>query len=152
MKNRVVIAIAIAGMLLGGGAGAVDAGCADTPYLGEICTFAGSYCPQNFFVPAAGQVLPIDGDNAPLFSLLGTSFGGDGITTFALPDLRGAIVVGTGALAGSSGAPLSLGQTGGGVTTATVLAGNDTQAPAGPLPFVGLTQCIAIAGVFPERP
>jgi len=39
--------------------------------------------------PAAGQILPISGNQA-LFSLLGTTYGGDGITTFALPDLRGA--------------------------------------------------------------
>jgi microcystin-dependent protein len=39
-------------------------------------------------VPAAGQVLPIS-QNQAMFALLGTTYGGDGITTFALPDMRG---------------------------------------------------------------
>ncbi len=56
-----------------------DSAQASDPILGEVRLFAGSYCPQGS-VPAAGQAL---------FSLLGTTFGGDGTLKFALPDLRG---------------------------------------------------------------
>ena len=62
------------------------------PYLGEIFAFAGATPPQGF-VFAAGQVLSI-AQNTALFSLLGTTFGGNGQTTFALPDLRGRSIVG----------------------------------------------------------
>ena len=53
------------------------------PYLGEIQTFAFSFCPTGW-APLNGQLLPIN-QNQALFSLLGTTYGGDGITTFALP-------------------------------------------------------------------
>src|SRR5438105_13039126 len=61
--------------------------CDATPFLGDVCPVAYAACPQGF-AAANGQLLPI-GSNQPLFSLLGTTFGGDGIDTFALPDLRG---------------------------------------------------------------
>jgi hypothetical protein len=54
--------------------------------LGQVWLVAGSVAGG---MPAAGQVLPIS-QNAALFSLLGTTYGGDGLNTFALPDLRGA--------------------------------------------------------------
>jgi microcystin-dependent protein len=53
------------------------------PYLGEIQTFAFTFCPVGW-TPTLGQLLPISQYTA-LFSLLGTTYGGDGITTFALP-------------------------------------------------------------------
>lgn len=55
--------------------------------LGEVELFAGNVAPHGL-VEAAGQVLPISGHDA-LFELLGTTYGGDGEDTFALPDLRG---------------------------------------------------------------
>ena len=61
--------------------------CGDNAYLGEVCTFAFDYCPQNF-APANGQILQI-AQNSALFALLGNRYGGDGRTTFGLPDLRG---------------------------------------------------------------
>jgi len=61
-------------------------------YIGEIHLFAGSFAPQGWAL-CLGQLLPISGNQA-LFSLLGTTFGGDGQTTFALPDLRGRIPLG----------------------------------------------------------
>ncbi|MBF0688460.1 MAG: phage tail protein [Cellulomonas sp.] len=64
------------------------------PYVGEIRLFAGSYAPSGWAL-CNGQLLPIE-QNAPLFSLLGVSYGGDGRTTFALPDLRDASPVGVG--------------------------------------------------------
>lgn len=68
--------------------------CGDTPFVGEICTFAFNYCPQGF-LPANGSLQNINTYNA-LFALLGTQFGGDGRTTFGLPDLRARVVAGTG--------------------------------------------------------
>lgn len=63
-------------------------------YIGSVCTFAGNYCPDGY-MKAEGQLLPIS-QNTALFSLLGTNFGGDGRTNFALPDLRGRTPVGLG--------------------------------------------------------
>ena len=63
----------------------------DTPFLGEIQIFAGPYAPRNWAF-CNGQLLPIN-QNQALFSLLGTTYGGDGQTTFALPDLRGRVPV-----------------------------------------------------------
>ncbi|MEM7057623.1 MAG: tail fiber protein [Pseudomonadota bacterium] len=59
----------------------------DSIYLGEIIWFAGTFAPGGFAF-ADGQLLPI-AQVVALFSLIGTSHGGDGTTTFALPDLRG---------------------------------------------------------------
>jgi len=64
------------------------------PYLGEVMIFAGTYAPQNYMI-CAGQTLSIS-DNCALYSILGTTYGGDGRVTFCLPDLRGKAVVGTG--------------------------------------------------------
>jgi microcystin-dependent protein len=57
------------------------------PFIGQITLFAFDFAPRGW-APCAGQVLPIN-QNQALFALLGTNFGGDGRTTFALPDLRG---------------------------------------------------------------
>ena len=59
------------------------------PFIGEIIIFAGNF-PIRGFAYCDGQLLPIS-QNTALFSLLGTTFGGDGRTTFALPDLKGRI-------------------------------------------------------------
>lgn len=55
-------------------------------YIGELREFPYNFCPRGW-TEAAGQMLPIS-QNTALFSLLGTNFGGDGRTTFGLPDLR----------------------------------------------------------------
>ena len=59
------------------------------PYLGEIEAFPFNFAPKGWAF-CAGQLLPIN-QNQALFALLGTTFGGNGTTTFALPDLRGRI-------------------------------------------------------------
>lgn len=59
------------------------------PYLGEIRIFGFNFAPRGW-AQCDGQLLPI-GQNTALFSLLGTTYGGDGETTFALPDLRGRV-------------------------------------------------------------
>ncbi|MFP3388512.1 phage tail protein [Brevibacillus sp. SIMBA_040] len=60
-------------------------------YLGEIRMFAGNYAPQGWAL-CNGQLLNIS-EYDPLYALLGTTYGGDGQTTFGLPDLRGRIPV-----------------------------------------------------------
>lgn len=62
------------------------------PYIGEIRIFAGVYEPANWKF-CNGQLLNIN-DNQALYALIGTLYGGDGVTTFALPDLRGRLPVG----------------------------------------------------------
>lgn len=57
------------------------------PYIGEIRMFAGNF-PPNGWMFCEGQLLPIS-ENDTLFTLIGTTYGGDGQETFALPDLRG---------------------------------------------------------------
>ncbi len=57
------------------------------PFLGEVRIFAGNFAPRGWAF-CDGQLLPI-AQNQALFALLGTTYGGDGIRTFALPDLRG---------------------------------------------------------------
>jgi microcystin-dependent protein len=57
------------------------------PFLGEIRMFAGNFAPKGWAF-CNGQILPIS-QNSALFSILGTTYGGNGQTTFALPDLRG---------------------------------------------------------------
>jgi microcystin-dependent protein len=57
------------------------------PYVGEIRMFAGDFAPVGWML-CEGQILSI-AENETLFSLIGTTYGGDGQTTFALPDLRG---------------------------------------------------------------
>lgn len=69
-------------------------------YLGEIRVFAGNFAPVGWSV-CNGSLLSIS-NNEALFSLLGTTYGGDGITTFALPDLRQRIAYNQGTLQGGS--------------------------------------------------
>lgn len=57
------------------------------PYVGEIRMFAGNFAPAGWMF-CEGQLLPIS-ENETLFQLIGTTYGGDGQSTFALPDLRG---------------------------------------------------------------
>lgn len=65
---------------------------ADEPYLGEVRLFAGNFAPRGWAF-CNGQILQIS-QNTALFSLLGTTYGGDGRITFALPDMRGRAMMG----------------------------------------------------------
>lgn len=71
-----------------------------TPYLSEIRMFSFDFPPRGW-ATCAGQILSI-AQNTALFSLLGTTFGGNGVTTFALPDLRSRVPLHPGQLGGGS--------------------------------------------------
>ena len=63
-------------------------------FLGQMMTVGFNFCPRDWAI-AEGQILPIN-QNQSLYSLLGTTYGGDGRTSFALPDLRSRVNVGLG--------------------------------------------------------
>ncbi len=65
-----------------------------TPFIGQIMLFAGNFAPRGWAL-CNGQLLSIS-QNTALFSILGTTYGGDGVNNFALPDLRGRAPIGFG--------------------------------------------------------
>lgn len=77
-----------------------DSASAQPMYLGEIFAVGFNFCPRTS-AALDGQILPIS-QNQALFSLLGTMYGGDGRTSFALPDMRGRVAFGHGQGAGLS--------------------------------------------------
>ena len=87
--------------------GPVAAG--DQPFVGEIVCFPFNFAPKGWAM-AQGQLLSIS-QNTALFSLLGTNYGGDGKSTFALPDLRGRSAINAGQGPGLT--PSAVGDTGG---------------------------------------
>jgi microcystin-dependent protein len=135
------------------------------PFLASVGLFAGNTLP-NGFLPADGRLMSI-GDNTALFSLLGTTYGGDGISTFALPDLRGRTAMHTGQGPGLS--PRDLGEISGtetGVLTSNQMPAHNHTLPApggntldtgGNQPFnnvqpmATLNYIIALEGIFPAR-
>jgi microcystin-dependent protein len=97
------------------------------PFLGEIRMFGGEFAPRGW-ATCDGQLLPID-QHAPLFSLIGTRYGGDGVATFALPDIPRSMPVAE-LPDGPEPAPRPV-----------------PRRRAQPITFI-----IALAGVFPGRP
>ncbi len=86
---RMVAAATGGAWLAGVGAKSADAAIDDLAYVSEIRLFAGSVPPAGWML-CQGQLLdPNDGNYNALYNLIGTTFGGDGVTTFGLPDLRG---------------------------------------------------------------
>ena len=79
------------------------------PFIGQIILFSGNFTIRGFH-PCDGAMMSI-AQNTALFSILGTTYGGNGQTTFGLPDLRGRTAIGFGSGAGLS--PIALGQMGG---------------------------------------
>jgi len=139
--------------------GAPFVGAGVTPILGQITAFAGNFAPSGW-LQANGQNLLID-EHEALFNLIGTTYGGDGQTTFALPDLQGRVAVG-------AGGEFDLGETGGQEQTFLTLSqlpnhihglpGGGFTDPAGggqPFsnmqPYLGLNYLIALQGIFPCR-
>lgn len=90
-----------------------------TPLLGSIIMFAGNFAPRGWAL-CNGQLLAIN-QNQALFAILGTTYGGNGTTTFALPDLRGRVPIHEGQGPGLS--PYVLGQAAGSEVT-TLLTSN----------------------------
>lgn len=119
------------------------------PYVGEIRMFAGNFAPAGWMF-CEGQLLPIS-ENETLFQLIGTTYGGDGESTFALPDLRGNLPI-------HQGNSFILAETGGAeeITLTIQQIANHTHAALGststalsnnPMSNVGAR--VTIAGVFP---
>jgi microcystin-dependent protein len=144
---------------------------ADQPFLGEIRIFAGNFAPVGWAF-CEGQLLPI-AQYDELFQILGTTYGGDGFETFALPDLRGRVPLH--AADGPGLPPRVLGESGGAATSTPlnviglerVYAPGEVAGLAGPSahavaaggatddrmpPFLGIKYIIAIVGLFPPQP
>lgn len=117
--------------------------CNDQPYIGTVCTFAFSYCPTGYMA-ADGTLLPIQ-QYAALYSLLGTTYGGNGTTNFGLPDLRGRLAVGAGAGPGLT--PVVLGQKDG--TQSVTLTANNLPAHVHPATVGGTVTVQALNGDNP---
>jgi len=125
----------------GGGSSGVD-------LLGEIVPFAGNFVPTGY-LQAAGQLVSIA--SAPdLFLLLGTTYGGDGETTFGLPDLRGRTIIGAsaqnpvGSLVGMELASV-------GAVNLPSSAGGSAAAIDNRAPSLAMNYIIAVQGIFPSR-
>jgi microcystin-dependent protein len=103
-------------------------------YIGQLLWVGFNFAPAGW-APAAGSVIPIE-QELPLFDLFGYAFGGVENSTFALPDLRGAVIVGS-AIAPPPG--FALGQKG-------TLPGQGQG-----LTTLGLTPIVCLDGVFPPR-
>ncbi|MAC34807.1 MAG: phage tail protein [Haliea sp.] len=136
------------------------------PFVGEIRLFAGNFAPRGWAF-CDGQLLAVSQNDA-LFSLLGTIYGGDGRTTFGLPDLRGRVPVHAGdgpglstrrlgQKLGSDNLALPTRNTTSGISTERGVAVNQTtRAVATPQgmpgnPALGLNFIISLFGVFPSR-
>jgi len=139
--------------------GAPFVGTGVTPILGQVQAFAGNFAPSGW-LQANGQSLLID-EHEALFNLIGTTYGGDGVTTFALPDLQGRVAVG-------AGGEFGLGETGGqeaNFLALSQLPNHDHELPGGGFtdpagggqafsnmqPYLGLNYMIALQGLFPCR-
>ncbi|SEN16442.1 phage tail protein [Nitrosomonas marina] len=107
-RSALLIAFSIS-LLLGILASNKAQACSSDPMLGSMCVFAGNFAPRGWAL-ANGQIMPIS-ENQALFSILGTTYGGDGRTTFALPDTRGRTIIGAGHGTGLSN--YTLGEKGG---------------------------------------
>jgi hypothetical protein len=114
-------------------------------YVGEIMIVGFDFCPRGW-LEASGQTLQID-RYEELFALIGTAYGGDGKTTFVLPDLRGRVPMHAGLGLGLSPRPLgyAAGQEG--------VAGADLDDPAAAVapPFLSVFFCINVDGEIPRR-
>jgi microcystin-dependent protein len=117
---------------------------AQEAFIGEVRIFAGNFAPRGWAF-CDGQLLPIS-ENQALFSLLGTLYGGDGRTTFAVPDLRGRVPVHTGEGPGLD--PVKQGQKLNGGTV-TVAEGDKTI--KNPQAGLGVRYIICLQGIFPSR-
>ena len=102
-----------------------------TPFVGQIMMFAGNFAPAGHAL-CNGQLMAIS-QNPALFSLLGTQYGGDGVSTFALPNLQGRLPVHQGT--SSFGTPRVIGE----VFGETSVTLNSSQIPVHTHPFIAST-------------
>ncbi|MBP7962692.1 MAG: tail fiber protein [Caldilineaceae bacterium] len=116
------------------------------PFIGEISMFAGNYAPEGWAF-CNGQLMDI-GQNSALFSILGTIYGGDGIRTFALPDLRGRAPVHAGQAPGTD--RVGLGDNNHSWSEPVVKA-EGGKSSAHLLPFLGVNFIIALEGIYPAH-
>ena len=132
------------------------------PFVGEIVPWAGNFAPTGWAF-CGGQLLDIS-QNSALFSLLGTMYGGDGRTTFGLPDLRGRVALGMGQGPGLSNYPQ--GQKGGpesipvssgstfpvepGERHTTGLKSGESGAYDNRQPYLAISFCISLIGTYPS--
>lgn len=138
--------------------------------LGTIVLFAGNFAPKGWAF-CNGQLLPIL-SNPALYSILGVKYGGDGISTFALPDFQGRVPIGTGnnahPLGQKSGTesvtiqPINMPEfvnsgttdiptSGSVVQAATIGTVNIAAAHNNMQPYLGLNYIIALVGVYPSQ-
>ncbi len=119
-----------------------------TSYLGELRMLAGGKTPRNW-ATCDGQRLPIS-LNTALFSLFGTTYGGDGRTTFSLPGLRGRVAIHAGR--GPGLVPVRQGSRSGGVTIAVPDdASGATEKTATADAYLGVRVIVSQQGVYPSR-
>ncbi len=146
------------------GIGLASTANASEPFIGEVRSFGFNFCPRSW-APADGQLLPIN-QNQALYSLFGTNYGGDGRTTFALPDLRGRVALHMGTGPGLN--PYKVGQKGGAESTVlpqayasaaadddskdgvVTVAGNSGAVNNMP-PYTVINWCVALEGIYPSR-
>lgn len=104
MKKLLITTAAFGSLMAGQSAYA----CSSESYIGSICVTAAVYCPKGYF-EANGGTLAIS-QNQTLYAVIGTSYGGDGRSTFKLPDFRGRTPVGYGSMIGTRMGPVMMGQ------------------------------------------
>lgn len=131
------------------------------PHMGEIFCAAFNFTPYGF-VALNGQLLSINQYSA-LYALLGTTYGGDGSSTFAVPDLRGRIMVGADAVnyalgRASGGSTTTVGTTtysldpvAGQTADATLTNTVASTTTATTTPGLGINCFMAVDGIFPSR-
>jgi microcystin-dependent protein len=87
LRKLFITSVALSASIIGTSVSVSPAQAQAEPFLAQLMLFGGNFCPRGW-APANGQLLSI-AQNTAVFSLMGTQFGGNGQTTFALPDLRG---------------------------------------------------------------
>ena len=119
------------------------------PYVGEIRMFAGNFAPAGWMF-CEGQLLPIS-ENETLFQLIGTTYGGDGQSTFALPDLRGRIPIhqGNGFILAETGGAEEITLTVNQIPAHTHPALGSSSTASSNSPTNNVPGRVTIAGVFP---
>ncbi len=158
MKNKILwTSVACLGL---GMLPAVSAQAGNDPFIGEITMTGATFCPRGT-ANLDGQLLSI-ANNTALFSLLGTTYGGDGRTSFGLPDMRGRSPIHTGRGPGLTA--ISQGARGGTETSKLKSVGQSAsknasganvasadQPVANRDPYLAIRYCIATQGTYPSR-